>query len=174
MSDSDNNYLIIGRISSVFGIKGWIKLVSHSRPRENIFSYSHWFVKSPKGQWGKVEVQAGKPQGKTLVAKLAGLDSREVAEQWINADIAISRDMLPRTDQDDYYWADLIGLNVHTEDGEEIGTVIRLMETGSNDVLVVKNDDTQKEHLIPWVMEQVIINVDLSGGQILVDWDTDF
>ena len=174
MSDSDNNYLIIGRISSVFGIKGWIKLVSHSRPRENVFSYPHWYVKPKKGQWTKIVVETGKPQGKTLVAKLSGIETREEAEQWIGADIAISRDMLPRTDQDDYYWADLIGLNVHTTDGEDIGTIIRLMETGSNDVLVVKNDQTRKEHLIPWVMEQVIKNVDLSEGQILVDWDTDF
>ena len=174
MSDSDNNYLIIGRISSVFGIKGWIKLVSHSRPRENVFSYPHWYVKLKKGKWQKLKVVTGKPHGKTLVAKLARIETREEAEQWIGADIAISRDMLPRTDQDDYYWADLIGLNVRTESGEEIGTVIRLMETGSNDVLVVKNDDTHEEHLIPWVMEQVIVDVDLSGGQILVDWDTDF
>ncbi len=174
MSDSDSNYLIIGRISSVFGIKGWIKCVSHSRPRENIFSYPHWFVKQRNGDWTKLVVETGKPQGKTLVAKLAGLDSREVAEQWINADIAISKDMLPRIDKDDYYWADLIGTQVSTTTGESIGTVIRLMETGSNDVLVVKDDQNQKEHLIPWVMEQVIIKVDLPEGQILVDWDTDF
>lgn len=174
MSDSDINYLIIGRISSVFGIKGWLKLVSHSRPRENVFSYPHWYVKPKRGQWKKIEVESGKPQGKTLVAKLAGIETREEAEQWIGADIAISRDMLPSTDQGDYYWADLIGLNVHTKDGEEIGTVSRLMETGSNDVLVVNNDQTQEEHLIPWVMEQVVIQVNLSEGQILVDWDTNF
>ena len=174
MSDGDNNLLILGRISSVFGIKGWVKLISHSRPRENIFSYPQWLVKQKKGQWQTLKVEAGKPQGKTLVAKLAGIDNRDDAEQWIGADIAISKEMLPSTDQDDFYWVDLIGLNVSTVDGEQIGTVISLMETGSNDVLVVKNDSTNAEHLIPWVMDQVIIKVDLTDNQILVDWDTDF
>ena len=82
--------------------------------------------------------------------------------------------MLPDTDKDDFYWVDLIGLKVVTTDGDLIGTVIRLMETGSNDVLVVKDDKSRKEHLIPWVMEQFITAVDLSEGQITVDWDTDF
>lgn len=174
MSDSDKNLLILGRISSVFGIKGWIKCVSHSRPRENIFSYSSWLVRKNKGQWKEIEVEAGKPQGKTLVAKLAGIETREDAEAWVGADIAISREMLPNTDDDDFYWVDLIGLKVVTVNGDLIGTVIRLMETGSNDVLVVKDDESRKEHLIPWVMEQFIIEVSLSESQITVDWDTDF
>jgi len=174
MSDSDKNLLILGRISSVFGIKGWIKCVSHSRPRENIFSYPTWFVRKNKGQWQEIKVEAGKPQGKTLVAKLAGIETREDAEAWVGADIAISREMLPDTDKDDFYWVDLIGLKVVTIEGDLIGTVIRLMETGSNDVLVVKDDDSREEHLIPWVMEQFIKQVSLSEGQITVDWDTDF
>ena len=178
MSDSDKNLLILGRISSVFGIKGWIKCVSHSRPRENIFSYPTWLVRKGKAKdqegWTEIEVEAGKPQGKTLVAKLAGIETREDAEAWVGADIAISRDMLPDADTDDFYWVDLIGLKVVTSEGDLIGTVIRLMETGSNDVLVVKDDKSRKEHLIPWVMEQFITAVDLSEGQITVDWDTDF
>lgn len=175
MSDRSDSHLILGRISSVFGIKGWVKVVSHTQPRENIFSYPLWYVKKDKNsQWQEVSLESGKPHGKTLIAKLKSVDRREEAETWIGAEIAITRDMLPKTESDDYYWVDLIGLKVIGQNGEDFGQVNRLMETGSNDVLIVKNEKTRQEHLIPWIPDQVILDVDLDAGTISVDWDIDF
>jgi 16S rRNA processing protein RimM len=173
MSGGSDTHLILGRISSVFGIKGWVKVVSHTQPRENIFSYPHWLVKR-SGQWQECQVETGKPHGKTLVAKIKNVDTREEAETWVGAEIAITRDMLPETDKDEYYWADLIGLKVTNLEGEDFGVVKRLMETGSNDVLIVYNKESKTEHLIPWLIDQVIKQVDQDDQHIVVDWELDF
>ncbi|MBT8448880.1 MAG: ribosome maturation factor RimM [Gammaproteobacteria bacterium] len=165
--------MILGRISSVFGVKGWVKIVSHTQPKENIFSYPVCLVKRDS-KWHEVKLLNGKPQGKTLVAQLQGVTTREQAEEWIGTTIAVTRDMLPEPDKGDYYWVDLIGLEVMSVQGQKMGTVVKLMETGSNDVLVVKDSTQNAEVLIPWLDQQVIKDVDLTSGVITVDWDNDY
>ena len=89
----------------------------------------------------------------------------------MGCEIGIRRDQLPATVSGEYYWHDLLGLKVVTVTGELLGTVDQLIETGANDVLVVGGD---RERLIPFVLDKVIVNVDLDKAEIRVDWDKDF
>ena len=115
--------------------------------------------------------RAGREQGKTLIARLPGLGDRDTARSLIDTEIAVYRDQLPEAANGEYYWSDLVGLSVVTVQGEELGTVERLIETGANDVLVVTGD---RERLVPFVVGRYVKSVDLGAGRIEVDWDPDF
>lgn len=106
-----------------------------------------------------------------MIALLEGVDDRNEAETWIGSDIYIPQDQLATLGDDEFYWTDLIGLNVINTDGVEFGRIDKMLETGANDVLVVKGE---QERLIPFVMHQVVVKVDLDGQQMVVDWDADF
>ncbi len=114
----------------------------------------------------------GQRQGKLVVAALEGVADRDAAAALIGWDILIDKEQLPVPEQGEYYWADLVGLRVETEQGEALGIVDHLMETGANDVLVVK--DGKKERLIPFLQQQTVLNVDIENGLMIVDWDPDF
>ena len=146
-----------------------MKVYSDTRPRQNILEYSPWYLQR-EGRWEARELLAGRRQGKTLVAHLEGCNDREAARQLMGATIAVRRSQLG-TGGEEYYWTDLEGLRVVTETGEELGVVDHLIETGSNDVLVVKGE---RERLIPWLPEQVIRSVDLEQGLLVVDWEPEF
>ncbi len=128
----------------------------------------------------EVEIVEGRKQGKHLVAHLKGIDNRDAALLYCQADVDILRSQLPELDNGDYYWHQLEGLRVISLfNGKEfdLGTVKRLMETGANDVLVVKGDEQsidKEERLVPYVLDQFVTQVDLSEGQIRVDWDPEF
>ena len=160
----------VGEISGVFGIKGWVKVFSYTEPRENILSYSPWQLR--KGDQHKVlQVIDGQRQGKNVVVHLEGVDDRDMAAGLTGWKIFVDRSQLPETDEDEYYWADLCGLKVITLDNIELGVVDHLLETGANDVLVVIGE---RERLIPFVLGQTVIKVDLDSGHLIVDWDPDF
>lgn len=158
-----------GRITGLFGVQGWVKVFSHARPRETIIDYSPWFVKTAEG-WREMVVEDGRAQGKGVVAKLKGVDDRDQASQLIGADIEIKFSQLPPPSKGEYYWAQLVGLEVVTLAGQSLGKVDHLVETGANDVLVVRNG---KERWLP-ATASVIRKVDLEAGVIRVDWDADF
>jgi 16S rRNA processing protein RimM len=158
-----------GRITGLFGIQGWVKVFSHARPRESIIDYSPWLVKTAEGLREMV-VEDGRAQGKGVVVKLVGVDDRDQASQLIGADIEIKFSQLPPPSKGEYYWAQLVGLEVVTLAGQSLGKVDHLVETGANDVLVVRNG---KERWLP-ATANVIREVDLEAGVIRVDWDADF
>lgn len=160
----------LGKISGVFGVKGWVKVHSYTDPREKIVEYGHWQVKH-QGQWRKVELAGGKRQGKTVVAKLVGLDDRDEAELYSGDEIAIFRNQLDDLDDGEYYWHQLTGLTVVTTKGVELGQVHHLLETGANDVLVVRGD---RERLVPFTPGHTVTDVDLAAQLITVDWDPEF
>jgi len=162
--------IILGRIAGVYGVRGWVKIFSETQPKENIFSYSPWQIKL-NGQWQTVKVVEGKPHGKGLVAHLESYDDRELARQLTGVEIAVEKAQLPEAEEDEYYWADMIGLKVVTLDGQELGQVDHLFETGANDVVVVRGE---RERLIPFVQGQYIIEIDLDAGVMRVDWDPEF
>ena len=170
--------LIVGKISGVYGVKGWIKVHSDTDPREGIAEYNPWYIKQGghgKGEWREIRVEACRRHAKTVIAKLAGVDDRDAAMQLSAALIAIRPDQLQALGEDEFYWRDLIGLRVFNREGIELGTVRRLMETGANDVLVVSREAKgDKEHLVPWTPGEAILQVDLELGRIDVDWDADF
>ena len=167
--------VLLGRLASVYGVKGWLKVNSYTQPKENIFNYPEWQLKIEK-QWQLRQVVQGRPHGKTLVVKLNNCEDRDQAKQLVGVEIAVYRDQLPETKDDEYYWSDLMGLQVIAKTGTVLGLVKEIIETGSNEVLVVNNTDSGKkvEYLIPWLQDDVIIEVSKNDNVIRVDWETDF
>jgi 16S rRNA processing protein RimM len=178
---AENEKLIIGRISGVYGVKGWVKVYSDTDPREGITDYNPWYLQQGSGnngEWRQVTVEAGRRQAKTVIAKLEGIDDRDAAMQLSGALIAIMPDQLNELAKGEYYWRDLIGLRVINREGVELGTVRRLLETGANDVLVVAGGKSAsqggRELLIPYTPGRAVVEVDLEQRLIRVDWDEDF
>ena len=165
----------LGKLGATFGVKGWIKVTSHTSPKENILNYPKWQLKVGNN-WQVIEVEQSRPHGKTLVAKLAGCDDRDQAQKLVGNQIAVFRSELPDTKDDEYYWSDLLGMQVITKEDVILGTVKEILETGSNDVLVVTTKSSGKltECLVPWLDDDVIISVNQEDGVISVDWDPEF
>jgi 16S rRNA processing protein RimM len=170
MAEGTPERIALGRINGHFGVKGWVKIYSDTKPKEQIVSYEPLWLRLGK-EWRSIRVLEGKAHGKTVIARLEGIESREQAEALIGAEIAIDRDQLVPAAEGEYYWIDLIGLQVESVDGEDLGVVKDLMETGANDVLVVRGE---RERLIPFVQGQFVKEVDLEAGKMTVDWDPEF
>ncbi|KOO05071.1 ribosome maturation factor RimM [Vibrio nereis] len=169
--------IVVGKFGATYGIRGWLKVFSYTDNTESIFDYSPWFIEQG-GKWVEYKVESWKRHNKGLVAKLEGLDVREEAQLMTNFEVYIDPAVLPELPEDEFYWRDLIGMQVVTDKGYDLGTVSDLLETGSNDVLVVKANlkDAfgQKERLIPFLEEQVIKHIDREAQRIEVDWDPGF
>ncbi|OQW65603.1 MAG: ribosome maturation factor RimM [Proteobacteria bacterium ST_bin11] len=165
------DFLNVGQVSGVFGVKGWVKVYSFTDPRENILQYSPWILKK-NGKIQEIKLLGGRRQGSLVVAELQGISDRDIAAELMGADILIRKEQLPKANDGEYYWADLIGLDVVNEDGCKLGKVDHLLETGANDVLVVVHGEL--ERLIPFLQQSTILKIDLGDGQITVDWDPDF
>jgi 16S rRNA processing protein RimM len=168
---TSEEFIPVGKISGAFGVKGWVKVYSFTEPRANILEYSPLFM-SRQGEWIEIKVSGGHLQGKGLVMGIANVTDRDQVQPLIGAELAIKKDQLEPTEENEFYWADLIGLNVENLEGDLLGQVDHLLETGANDVLVVKAKG--KERLIPFVMDEIVKLVDLDNKLIRVDWDKDF
>lgn len=166
----EQELICVGKVSGVFGIKGWIKVFSYTETRENILSYSPWILKKDE-QTRTVELVDGNLQGKAVVAQLNGIDDRNGAEKLIGWEIFITPAQLPKPAAGEYYWRDLIGLTVETTEGVSLGVVDGLMETGANDVLIVQGE---RERIIPFLQGQTVLSIDLEARTMIVDWDADF
>lgn len=162
--------IIMGRVSGLFGVRGWLKIYSHTSPREGIVRYRDWYLKQG-GDWRHYKLISGRSQGKGVVVQLQGIDDRDLAAPLVECDIAVQREQLPALESDEYYWTDLQGLRVVNLEGVELGVVSHLFETGANDVMVVRGE---RERLIPYTTGEAIQEVDLEHGQITVDWDPEF
>ncbi len=170
MVEGTDELVVLGEVSGVYGVAGWVRVYSYTDPRENILDYPLWRVESREG-WTRMALHDGRRQGKAIVAQLEGFEDRDQARALIGRKIAVPRAELPEPDAGEYYWADLQGLRVINRDGLEFGTVTRLMETGANDVLVVSGE---RERLIPMVPDVFVLRVDLDAGVMEVDWDPEF
>jgi len=177
---SAEKHVTLGHISAVYGVKGWLKIHSNTSPMENILNYSHWILERD-GQRMTVEVDQSRPHGKGLVAHIVGCDNRELARTYCGYQITIPVDQLPTLDDDEVYWHQLEALNVYSRNsaGDNIllGKVSHLMETGANDVLVIqpsKGSVDRRERLVPWLIDQVVLEVNPEKGFIRVDWDPEF
>ncbi|MDH3588332.1 MAG: ribosome maturation factor RimM [Gammaproteobacteria bacterium] len=160
----------VGYISGLHGVQGWLKVYSYTDPVENIFEYRPWLL-AHQSEHRVTDLVDAKRHGSGLIVKLEGIDDRDQAATLVGAQILVAREQLPPTDEGEYYWADLVGLQVVTDDGRELGTVERLFETGANDVMVVRGE---RERLIPWILGDVIDQVDLDSGCIRVRWDPEY
>ncbi len=174
---NSQDMIVVGRLGAAYGIRGWLKVNAFTDAQEGIFDYSPWYVQF-QGQWQEVKVANWRRHGKGIICLLEGVEDRNQAEQYINAEIAILSEQLSELPEDEFYWRDLVGCQVVNTKGYDMGEVTGILETGSNDVLEVKakgNDAFGKrERLIPFVTEQFILEVDLPGKQIKVDWDPSF
>ncbi len=172
--------IVIGKIVGIHGIKGWFKIVSFTRPKENILTYNSWLVKhglakqnisAPmENEWRQMQLLEGKGQGKSLFAFLKGVNDRDGAASFVNSEIAINKSQLPTPKEGEFYWHDLIDMQVINQQRKVLGVVKEILETGANDVLVV---GINKERcLIPYVQDIYIKDVDIEQGIIQVDWQS--
>lgn len=166
-----SNKIIIGRIGDAYGIKGWSHVFSFTQPPENIFLYTHWQIRAyqkKETSWRSVEVELHKTHGNAFVAKLKGCDDREQALLLKNHTIAINREQLSSLKDGEYYWSDLIGLQVINTKSESLGTIDHLFEAGSHDIIAVTHG--KKTHYIPY-SKDVVKSVDLSAQIMMVEWE---
>jgi 16S rRNA processing protein RimM len=172
----EEDLVVLGKIVSVYGVRGEVKVYSFTDPLDNLLDYRQWTLRR-EGEVRQVRLVKGSLHGKVLTAKLKDLDDREEARALSGFEICIPRNELPGLDDGDYYWYQLEGLKVINQEGQLLGMVDHLLETGSNDVMVVKPcvgslDD--RERLLPYVLEQFVKTIDLAAGEMRVDWDADF
>ena len=161
-----NSDVFIGRIAGVYGIKGWVKVISYTRPKENITRYATWFLDQGHGQI-ETTVEACKAYGKSVIAKFKNVDDRDEAMKFHESKIYIRRHQLPELAEDEYYWHDLMGMTVIDQNQNTLGEVIDILETGANDVFVVSGD---KRRLIPWVNDVYIKEISIQLKQIHIHW----
>lgn len=167
--------IVLGKIVSVHGIRGEVKVYSFTDPLDNLLDYRRWTLKRGT-EVRQAELVQGRVQGNVLVAKLKGLDDREIARTFAEFEILVPRSELPVLDDGEFYWSQLEGLKVIDQNGQLFGILDHMLETGANDVMVVKPcagslDD--RERLLPYT-DQCVQAVDLDAGEIRVDWDADF
>lgn len=178
--DSGAEETVLGRITAVFGVKGWLKVHSYTDPVDNILGYSRW-VLHQNGNRKPVTVLESKRHGKGLIVLLKGVTDRDQAQAFCAADIAVDSSELPELPEGEFYWHQLEGLEVFSDGEVLLGVVDHLIETGANDVLVVRASDgsiDDRERLIPYLPEQgpeqVIVRVDLASKRMSVIWDPEF
>lgn len=179
---SADDLLVVGRITGCYGVKGWVKVHSYTEPRENFLRFGQWMLRR-RGAVEPVEFDDGRAQGKGLVVHIAGVDDRTLAESYTGLEVVVPADSLPLLAEGDYYWSQLQGLQVWCRDGDRdndepvlLGTVDYLLETGANDVLVVKpsaGSIDDRERLIPYLPGEVVTRVDLEQAVLEVNWFLD-
>ncbi|ABL02695.1 16S rRNA processing protein RimM [Candidatus Ruthia magnifica str. Cm (Calyptogena magnifica)] len=165
----DDKRLLIGQINSLFGVQGWVKIFSHTHPRENILFYQPWHI-NVDANWQTLEIIQGCVQAKTIVAQIKDVFDKEQARAYIGIDLYIKKSQLPQLKSGEYYWDDLIGLEVINKAKIILGKVSNLVDTGSNNVLVINGE---REHWVPYI-SPFLIKVDIDNQIILVDWDENF
>jgi 16S rRNA processing protein RimM len=167
---STERRILLGRVAGAFGVRGELKLLSWTDPRDALFKYQPWILRAGESE-REVSGVRGRDSGKQVTASFPGVDTREAAEAMYGTEIWVPRDRLPPPSPGEYYWVDLEGLAVETVEGQPLGTVSHLFNTGANDVVVVTGE---RERLIPFVTDQYVKSVDFQAGRIVVDWDPDF
>ena len=161
--------VVVGRISGLFGVHGWVRIFDYCRQRGDILGYDTWLLRQGN-EWNEVRVVAGRLQANTVVAQLEVCIHRQAARTLIGSEISIRSDQLESPLDGEFYWRDLKGLTVLNMAGETLGVVADLLETGANDVLVVKGES---ELLIPYTTVTVD-QVDLKDRHIRVHWERDY
>jgi 16S rRNA processing protein RimM len=166
----------MGRVLAPYGVKGWLKIRPFSEAVDGLLSHSRWLLsRSEDGPWREGRLLEGKAHGSVLVAHIEGVDDRTQAEALTGLHVAIPRGELPAAEVGEFYWADLVGLEVINEQGVALGTVIEVISTGAHAVLKVVQFGVRGdgERLIPFV-DAYVKDVDLSARRIRADWQPDY
>ena len=162
--------VLMGRVVGVFGVRGWLKIESYSEPRDRLFSYRPWLI-GRAGALREVVPAELREQGKNVVVRLPGCDTVEQAQELLGEEIWVPRASLPAPPPGEYYWADLEGLFVVTSEGVQLGRISHMIDTGANDVMVVRGE---RERLLPFTPGHAVVSVDIEAGRVVVDWDPEF
>lgn len=167
---------VLGKVTTAFGIKGWVKVYSYTDPITNLFDYDRWLLKIGN-DWRHYEVEDGKIQGKGLTVKLKGVADRDAALALSQVEIGVPTSELPELGEDEHYWFQLEGLQVLNTAGQLLGQVKELFESGGGNLVLVvsacEGSIDQQERLLPYV-DAVVLDVDLDAGKIQVDWEADY
>ena len=156
--------VLVGKVSGLFGTRGWLKLFSYTRPRNNLIGYKTLLLGAERSPYHILEA---KEHGNRLIALFSEIDSREQAATLIDQEIFLDRESLKPTVKGEFYWADLLGVQVLNKENVVLGRVKSLHETGAHDVIEL---DSSPPRLIPFVMDTYILEVDLHQGTIIADW----
>lgn len=176
MSSERGELMVIGRLTAVYGVRGWVKVHAFGDDPEQIFDYQPWQIAERDGSWRQLEVDQWRRHGSGLVAHIVGVDDRDIARQLCQRDLWAPLTVLPALADGEYYWRELIGLRAVTAAGVDLGVISSLLETGANDVLVVSADShscDDRERLLPY-SDNVVLAVDLGAGRLQVEWDPEF
>ncbi len=158
--------VVMGRVRAPHGLKGWIKIRPFTQEIEGLLDYPDWWL-GGEGKWQQHRVAESAVHGSMVVARLDGFTDRDVAAQLRGRDVAVPRAAMPENREGEFYWNDLLGMQVCKRDAAKLGLVTKILETGAHAVLVVQGD---KELLVPFIRD-VIVNVDLKARQLVVDWE---
>jgi len=168
-------YVELGKLVGVWGVKGWVKLHSYTRNRSDIAQYSTWYLQEPRknGEPVPIEVLNCREQGQGIVAQFEGINDRDRAMAMSGQKIFVKQSDLPVLPNGEYYWQQLIGLDV-VNDSAKIGVIDSILETGANDVLVVKQEQQGlADVLIPYT-DNAVVGVDIEQGVMTVDWEPSY
>ncbi|CAL1329494.1 ribosome maturation factor RimM [Candidatus Providencia siddallii] len=166
-----NNLIIVGKFGSPYSIKGWINFFSFTEKPKNIFYYKPWFIKQ-KNIWKPIPIENWKIFKKKIIIKLDEINDRNKAALFTNIKIFVDCNNFTKLNNE-YYWKDLIGCKVTTLTKHDIGIVKDIIETNSNDVLIIKTNIKnykKKDILIPF-LKKIIIKIDIDLKLITIDWD---
>jgi 16S rRNA processing protein RimM len=166
--------VVLGRISAPYGVQGWVRLHPFGDDPDRWREIERWWLGCEENDfsaWRAYPLQDLRLHGKTWVVKLVGVDDRNGAEQMVGQFVGAPRNALPATAQDEFYWADLVGLNVVNEKQEQLGRVVEMIESGAHAVMVVVDGEIKR--LLPFV-GHVVKDVDVAAGVMRVDWELDW
>lgn len=162
----EGGHVELGRVVGVFGVRGWIRLRSHTVPPDGILLYRRWHIAGREWQ-----VAEGHAQGDTVVAGLKGLEDRDAALTLRGQGIEVARSALPKPRKGEFYWTDVLGSEVVSTAGAKLGTLSSVTSNGAQDVMVVTGE---RERLIPFVTGAIVQYVDPVAKRIVVDWQPEY
>jgi 16S rRNA processing protein RimM len=166
--------IVMGIVRGAYGVRGMVRVAPASQDPLALTAHPTWWLRAPgQGDWTAHAVSQARAQGANLVAALDGVDDRDAAEALRGAEIGVPRDVLPALGPDEWYWADLVGLEVVNREGVALGRVTGVIDNPAHPILRVQADGVPGERLIPWVPAYVI-DIDAAARRIDVDWPADF
>lgn len=165
-----DDLVVVGSLGAPHGVRGWIKVNSALVPPASLLDFDTWLLADGPDAWTQVDIKSSRSAGRTLTVLLDACEDRDTAASLTGLEIALPRAALPPAEEGEYYWQDLLGMQVVNLEGFELGTIKDLMETGANDVLVLEGP---QERLVPFVMDEVVKTVDFEAQVVTVDWHQD-
>lgn len=167
---NQSDWVVIGRFGRPQGLKGFVRVISFTETPNNILDYTPWHV-DIRGVWQPIKITDVESHAKFILVQIEDYSQREQVALLTNCNIAVQYHQLPALPKNDYYWRDLIGMQVTNQDGHLLGVVTEMLATGSNDVLIITGD---KRYLVPYLPGEFVVKIDAEKRMIHVHWDVDF